>query len=500
MVRESGLVNPGDVSPAPYAGSYDITFVSINGLGLPAVQGLNFLRAYIASEANLGLGKGGDPVSLASGDYTYSHTDIAIPGRGVGLNFTRSYHSASDVERTVGRDWSQPYDMYLDIQSNVVTVFYPAGHGTEFLLDGGQYVPPDFVEDQLVDNGNSTYTLTTKLQIEFDFDATGKLTAITDRNGNVTTLSYDVNGDLDKVTDASGLRSLDFTVDAATGRITKITDPLNRTVEFTYDAGGDLTQVKNLFGGTTTYTYVADGLKTLTDANSNQQLENFCDTDGRVAEQHDAFTTPGVMCYYYGTGATYTSTGCPGVTPAPTSVQTIFVDQLGRKTTYEFDSFWRVEKVTDALGGFTQYTYDADGRIATVTDPNMNTTTLTYDANGNVLTREDPLMKTWTYTYNAFNDVLTAEDPVNPATTYVYGVDGNLDTITDADGKVTDFAVDANGRVTSVLDARLNTTTYGYDVYGNRTSVTNALTPAQTWTYEFDLVGRLTKVTDPLTP
>jgi len=66
------------------------------------------------------------------------------------------------------------------------------------------------VKGQVVQNPDNTYTLTFKDGRIHNFSPTGRLLWQKDRNGNQTTLGYDVNGALTAVTDAVG-RTLTFT-------------------------------------------------------------------------------------------------------------------------------------------------------------------------------------------------------------------------------------------------------------------------------------------------
>lgn len=189
----------------------------------------------------------GEPVDSTTGSYTHSHTDIAIPGRGVPLEFTRTYSSMSTDAGDLGHRWRHNYSWSLTIESDGdATVQYPSGGVSRFDWNSGSetFTAPAGNTDSLVDNGDDTYTLTNKAQIEFNFSSAGKLASMVDRNGNTTTLSY-VSGRLDSVEDQGG-RELTFDYDGS-NRIIAVTDPMSspdtRTVEFTYDGSGDLSEV-----------------------------------------------------------------------------------------------------------------------------------------------------------------------------------------------------------------------------------------------------------------
>ena len=484
------------------------------------------LRVSIAAAGESSLGSkypdlSPDPVSLVTGEFLHDQTDIAIPGKGLPLNFGRTYSSAaSTTDGVLGWGWRHNYEAGLTIfpLSGDVNVRYPSGGDAYFTFSGGSFTAPVGVNDTLVKNGDNTYTLTTTSNVEFDFDVNGKLTGITDRNGNTTTVAYDGNGDIDTVTDPGG-RQLTFTVDG-NGRITQVSDPLSRTVGFAYDSSGDLVTVTDVTLGTTDFTYSNHRLETITDSLSQLQVTNIYDEASRVVEQLDALN--GVTCFYYGHGVTYTSANCAGVSPAPAAGETVMVDPRGNKQTHQFDTSFRPTGIEDALGNVTLFTYEApgslcspadNGNLCSVTDPLDHVTSFTYDSQGNVLTEKDALNNTWTYAYTALNDIDLETDPLGRDTDYVYDASGNLTEVIKKDdlGSVvsrTCFTRDSAGLMTELNESTTLTNCTGYttklqyDTNGNPTEIINARfsgqpTPPKT-TFTFDVGGRVETVTNEL--
>lgn len=471
-----------------------------------------------------------DPVNTASGDFKHVHTDLAIPGRGVPLEFTRYYHSGSGAARSLGYGWTHSYDMYLEFTGADVTVFYPQGHATRFVFSDGVYVTRPGVYDTLVKNPDDTYTLTTVNQIPYNFSSSGVLTSIVDRNNNTTTLTY-TSGLLTSATDPGG-RSLTFTYDPS-NRIETVTDPLpapdTRTVEFAYDANGDLEQVTDVKGGITTYAYSNHRMTSLTDANAHVAVQNTYDSGDQVAEQQNA--VGGITCIYYGTEPEYTSAACPGVSPLPTTLQTIVVDPRGNKTTYTFDDSWRATDARDHLGGVIHYDYDANNNATCLTDQRGYKTAYSYDAKGNLTqiidalnTDADCQLKAdgvmWTFSYTPKNDPDLETDPLGRQTDYVYDTPGNLTRIirkdeAEAVKALTCFERDDAGQLTGLVESTDlvvppapmdpctgHKTKFEYDQYGNLTAVidprfSSQPTPPQT-TFTYDLGGRMHTVTNEL--
>jgi YD repeat-containing protein len=163
----------------------------------------------------------GDPFGTSSGQMFHSNTDISVPGKGIPLEFSRSYVSMSDHVGLLGNNWTSNYSWVLRIDANSsVEVRYADGHAEYFNYNAGTFTPRAGVYETLVKNGDNTYTLTTKDQIRVNFSTTGKLSTIVDRNGNTTAVSYDGSGFIDEVEDAGG-RVLDFTTDGS-GRVIEI--------------------------------------------------------------------------------------------------------------------------------------------------------------------------------------------------------------------------------------------------------------------------------------
>ncbi len=394
----SGLSFYTSCNVSQYAGQKVRIEVGESGLGLLSVGNAGGVSFFVGGPSSSNQDNGGDPVSLITGAITHNHTDIQVPGKGIPLEFTRTYSSGGlPMQGRLGYGWTDNYNSRLTIfDDGSVSVRYPNGSGAFFTNNSGTLTPPQGVNDALVKNGDNTYTLTTPAQVKLNYDTTGKLTSIKDRNNNNTTLAYNGSGYLSTVTDPGG-RQLTFTSDGS-GRITLITDPLTRTVGFSYDANGDLATVTDVKGGTTTYTYDNHKLKTLTDSNGNLQTTTTYDNGNRVVEQLDAAN--GTTCFYYGSGPAYTSAKCPGVTPAPVAGQTIMIDPRGNKQIHQFDTSFRPTGIEDALGNDTVFTYEAtgalcssrpnnNGNLCAVTDPRGNSTRYTYDDQGKRAHRQE---------------------------------------------------------------------------------------------------------------
>ena len=443
----------------------------------------------------------GDPVTVSTGNLWETTTDLAVPGRGISLSFSRSYNSAqASVNGPLGYGWTDSYSMSLTFNTDSsITVNQENASQVTFTPNGGGgYTEPSDVQATLVHNGNGTYTLTRRATEFFTFDATGRLTAEKDLNGYATTINYP-SSTQQAITDPAGRT---FMLTLSGGHITQIVDTAGRAVSYGYnDAYGDLTDVIDANGGHWQYVY-----------NSAHQLAMT-----RSARYYQAGSLPAAP------------TACNGA-PPPNFTANVYDssgrvicqwDPNGRQTTYDYTSISGSTKVTDPKGNVSLYAFNygllytethgyGTTSAATTTyfydpttlgisqtqDPDNHVSIATYDSQGNRLTATDALGRTTNWTYNQYNEVTTVTPPgtyggQTVTTTYTYDESaysgagsGNLTTVstpvlsssgTSLGTQTTHYryADSAHpGEVTSVIDPAGDAWTYTYDAYGDKTSQT----------------------------
>lgn len=184
----------------------------------------------------------GDPVSLQTGEYSYVYKDFAIPGRGIGLGLTHTYKSRRDFNGRWGYGWFLNYDMKIKrLENDNLLLVDETGRKNEYSKKGeGGYDSPAGFDDTLAEKADSTYTRTLKNGVKYDFDSGGKLTSITDNNGNSLTFAYEsdekspINGRSKYfVTQETGIVAYDY-------KLTKVTDASGRSVTLSYNDDGRL--------------------------------------------------------------------------------------------------------------------------------------------------------------------------------------------------------------------------------------------------------------------
>jgi|GEM_PF-1537671 len=489
----------------------------------------------------------GDPVNTATGNFWTSSTNIAIAGRGVPLNFTRTYNSlAANQNGPLGYGWTHSYNMYIDRD---------ALGNYRVHQENGSVAPfrPDLSRDPRVlatlTNTNGMYLFTRMHgQIRFYFESVAggdpnvfKLRRIVDRNGHTTVLTY-TNQLLQTVADPAG-RTLTF--NHVNGFLNSVRDDTGdgsgpRSVVFSRDANGDLQTVADVgsTGELTHYTYEGHLLRTITDTNDGVTTNTY-DGAGRLLTQSDAVGNPPLRLGY--------STFVNGF-----STSTRITDSVGLVSVHDYEA-GRLKKLTSNPGAeqsVTTYSYKpGTNYLSSVTDPLLHTTSYTWDDTGNLLSHTDPLNHTTSYIYFSTNDLHQATNPANVTTSYSYDTNGNLtsvstpltqtgQTVTTSYGydyrtlqvgdmltmtnplnrtwsytydqygypdtatnpapftnEVTNYDYDAIGRLSTLTDPKLNSTTYLYNLYNDPIRVTDPLN--HTTIYTYDNVGNLTNVTDP---
>jgi RHS repeat-associated protein len=379
-------------------------------------------------------------------------------------------------------------------------------HGT--LTDNGQGCPLDFVEPDgalwyCVGGGlyqPSGYIYTDPSGTQYIISAGGNLQSIADIGGN--TLTVTANG----ITSSTGL-SVPFVRDAQ-GRITKITDTQGNNYLYNYDASGNLATVT--YPGVTqpsTYTYDPNHLYLSgTDFRNNPLPATGyygpTDTDpnglplnGRLKSVQDGLGETTSYAYNLATNTTTVTYPPDGSGHVGTS-------------TMVYDAQGNLLSSTDPNGLTTTNTYDATGNLLSVTDPLGHTNSYTYDANGNQTSSTYPqvtpgVSTTSTTTYNQYSAPTSATDELGNVRTFNYDANANLagmtDTVNGQTASVVSSLYSQNGLLQAVaVGADITTTpsaasTFSYDAYGNVVSATDPL--GKTTLYKYDSLGRVITMT-----
>ncbi|MET8153162.1 RHS repeat-associated core domain-containing protein [Actinoplanes sp. NPDC049668] len=489
----------------------------------------------------------GDPVDLATGKLTDSHTDLSVSDT-FPIAVTRNYWQADDDRRDFGVGWLGQYGMFFhsEDQYDEVDLYLPGGRKVHFarvnaetkfnkvVLEAvdttGEWLGARvrYAKDPAF-GGSGGWVLTRRDGMVFAVPLYGNLVAVRDRNGNQISLSYDGNR-LKQVTSPNG-RWIRFTHDNR-NRITSATDNAGRAVAYTYNGQGLLETVTDPAGKVTRYTYDEDKrLKTATDARGITYLDNEYDANGRVQKQ----TLPGGVVYQFA----YELNGAGKVTATRVtqpdgSVRRVEFNAAGAAvsdtaaygtaaqatTRYERSAHQQITAVVDPLNRRTRLDYDAQGRLEDVYELEGEDgrrrvahyvyggpydqplffhglgdqkTGYTYEQDGDLQTVTDPMNRITRLTYNSAGQVRTVTDPADKVTTLDYR-GGDLASVTDPLGRVVRQFTDAAGRPIAVTDAAGAETRLRYDSLNQVKQVTDAL--GATTGLDYDENGNLTGITD----
>lgn len=368
---------------------------------------------------------------------------------------------------------------------------------------------------------------------QFKYDASHRITQVTDGRGGKTTNEYDGSSRVVSQTDPAG-RTLTFEYDSfhtvvtnqATGAITdkwftsnnepfEITHgygtPQATTKSFTYNAAGQIVRETDGNGHATTFGYDEAGNRTSEkDALGHETKRIYNST-------HDVIsvTTPG------GETTTFERDGNGNVEsiarPGPgETAQTISyaydehgqlesaTDPLERTWSFGYDSYGNRTSETDPLGHTSTFEYDGDSRLIATVSPRGNLegveaseyeTTVERDAQGRPLKITDPLGHSTEYGYDGNGNMVSITDAKGHTTSYTYNPANEQTKIEKANGATLETAYDGAGEVVSQTDANEHTTTYVRDVLEQPVELIDPL--GRKTTNGFDDAGNLISTVDP---
>ncbi len=192
----------------------------------------------------------GNPCNPISGNKFETETDYLSAGP-FPIRFERFYNSNRAGVTVAGADWRHSYQRTIQAEpvtseGAVADVGRASGQILTFTFSNGAWISDPDVQEQLTEVVDTSgvrvgWRLIDAGDILEDYDASGRLLAITSREGFTQTLAYDVDGRLETVTGPFG-RTLNFSHDAS-GRLSTLIDPAGNLYQYVYDTAGNLVSV-----------------------------------------------------------------------------------------------------------------------------------------------------------------------------------------------------------------------------------------------------------------
>ncbi|WP_299695392.1 FG-GAP-like repeat-containing protein [uncultured Tateyamaria sp.] len=295
----------------------------------------------------------------------------------------------------------------------------------------------------------------------------------------VDEIAYDARANVTEMREAVGApseRVTRYNYEPVYNKVTRMVDPDGFEMLYDYDAFGEVTRIVDGEAGARTFVYEADGkLASRSDENGNE-----------TAFSYNASRNLGQITYADGsvTGMTYDATG------NVTSIAEAQGTGIERQVQRTYDALNRVltVEITAADGqqidGVTSYTYLPAGNLATVTDETGLVTTMGYDGLERLVSLDDPAEGLIQRTYNEAGEVVQHINGDGEAHTYAYDAVSRLTETTDAEGFVKSFAYDPRDNISTVTDGRGGVTTFAYDTLDRMLVRTNPIGEAMTRAYD----------------
>ncbi len=353
----------------------------------------------------------------------------------------------------------------------------------------------------------------------FAYDSKGRVTSITDGDGQATTVERSAGGAPTAIVGPYGHRNT-LTLDA-NGYLTGLTCPLGNTVHFVHTSRGLLTKLTDRRGKSSTFTYDASGrlTKDTNAAGGSKTLSGTESESGRQVVVTDCCGRKTV----YGTGLLPSGDRETSVT-APTGAVTRSVTRGDRgraffysdgttiEVTVSPDPRWGMDvpyiseaRVVSPGGVVSRTTQDLSVVLTSTTDPlslNSMSTTVTVDGN------------TSTTRWDAANKTLVATTAEGRSTKATLDGKGRLSSLWQDGFAPADLSYDEKGRITALTVSGLKTslsyvtarptsvtsadgarTSLGYNGADIMTSLTSPR--GSTFALGYDSAGELTDITMP---
>ena len=307
-----------------------------------------------------------------TGNLVFVHPDASTPGGRNPVSVSHVYNSydanREDSVIPCGKGWRLNIAQTVKPSPAAVAADYPYVYtdadGTEhyFIKDGTLFRDEDGLGYRLSVLAGG-YTLQDSAGSKLTFDASGRLSGITDTNQNTSTVTYSQTGI--RVQDAAGAY-IDIMLSG--GRVASVRQTDGKSISYSYDEAGHLTGITYPDGKTSLYTY----MDTASQADNANPLVRAADPFGYCIEysytsdralrvsgfSEKAGQTPGAevrISYGLDASTTFTSPGADGEFDTEDDVISVFqFDSYGHTTA----CYSRLSGSVNRVLGAQSYGYD----------------------------------------------------------------------------------------------------------------------------------------------
>jgi RHS repeat-associated protein len=431
----------------------------------------------------------GHPVDVATGKLFTKVVDVVCKGR-IPLEVSRNYSSARPDRGPLGVGWRHSWEIELIVASDFVAMRDEHGRYISFMpVMPGEASPATMRRFTLIRDHDGRYSVLGRKGLRYRFGAERpgvdgatihQVVAVEDGHGNRAQLDYDATGRLSSLTDTAGrIVYFLYTADGLLAELRWQEEqrlPPRTVRRFAYK-DGVLVAVQDEVGNRWRYKYAPT--PAITGARLLVQ-----ETDRNGESFYFVYDPEGWCVETWGDGGLLyrklrydRARRCTEVVDGggyrviykwiDEGVVTERIDHAGHTLRFVYNEMLECVAQENALGLRWTYEYDDAGRMTSVSTPDGATLAFSWDARGRLVNKVDAYGGMWEWAYDDELLTSTMRDPLGNETRETRDARGDLIRVTAADGREVRLTYDDAGNCIEMLNGdglRIRRT---YDVRGD---------------------------------